>query len=336
MTFGVFNRITFPAFVLIPTLYLLPHFLNRPFSLLALTLSTTITFFIAISIDTAFYTTEPFSLSHLIRHPVIPPINSLFYNASTANLSLHGLHPFYQHLIASLPLLLGPALLLLFTSPRLSSLPFLSAISGAAFLSLIPHQEPRFLLPAVPLFLASVKFPKSKAATRSFLTGWIIFNILLGTLMGIYHQGGVIPAQIWLGQQGDSLGIDEVLWWRTYSPPIWLLGGNNITTTDLMGMPFNEVKSRLWNGTRYHEQRGPSLGLVAPASSRDIDLWTTPGRNEALSPKDACFSFEEIWRCRQHLNLDDLDIAEEGVWDTLKRVVGRRGLVIWKISISCG
>jgi phosphatidylinositol glycan class Z len=29
LTFGVFNRITFPTFVLIPTLYLLPHFTRR-------------------------------------------------------------------------------------------------------------------------------------------------------------------------------------------------------------------------------------------------------------------------------------------------------------------
>ena len=29
LTFGVFNRITFPAFVLIPCLYLIPHFLRK-------------------------------------------------------------------------------------------------------------------------------------------------------------------------------------------------------------------------------------------------------------------------------------------------------------------
>ena len=29
LTFGVFNRITFPAFVLVPCLYLIPHFLRK-------------------------------------------------------------------------------------------------------------------------------------------------------------------------------------------------------------------------------------------------------------------------------------------------------------------
>lgn len=45
---------------------------------------------------------------------------------------------------------------------------------------------------------------------------------------------------------------------------------------------------------------------------------------------------EEIWRYDQHLNLDDLDVGEEGVISTLKRVVGRRGLVIWKLRKICG
>lgn len=29
ITFGIFNRITFPAFLLVPGLYLLPHFLRK-------------------------------------------------------------------------------------------------------------------------------------------------------------------------------------------------------------------------------------------------------------------------------------------------------------------
>ena len=29
LTFGVFNRISFPAYVLLPSLYLVPHFLRR-------------------------------------------------------------------------------------------------------------------------------------------------------------------------------------------------------------------------------------------------------------------------------------------------------------------
>lgn len=317
-------------------LYLIPHFHSRPFSLLALVASITAASVIAISIDTAFYSSSPFSLFNLIRHPTITPLNSLFYNASTANLSLHGLHPRYQHIIASLPLLLGPALPLLFNSPRMSSLPFISAISGTAFLSLIPHQEPRFLLPIIPLVLSSVQLPRTKSLTQTFLAAWIIFNVLLGILMGIYHQGGVIPAQIWLGQQDKSLGVGEVLWWRTYSPPVWLLGGNdyNITTTDLMGMPFDDMKSRVDAGVGRCGEQGPALGLVAPASSTELDVWTQ-GKRDFEGRREGGLVFEEVWRYGRHLNLDDLDVGEEGLRGTLERVVGRRGLVVWSVRREC-
>ena len=61
----------------------------------------------------------------------------------------------------------------------------------------------------------------------------------------------------------------------------------------------------------------------------EIDPWI------AKSAEDQVFTFEEIWRYHQHLNLDDLDIGKEGVWGTLGRVIGRRGLVVWKIRRLC-
>ena len=152
--------------------------------------------------------------------------------------------------------------------------------------------------------------------------------------MGIYHQGGVTPAQIWLGQQDDSLGLEEVLWWRTYSPPVWLLGGNNITTTDLMGAPFEEVIKSIDAGLGGCGDQGQAIGLVAPASSMELDAWIQ--REDGVrSGKEQGLVFNEIWRYRRHLNLDDLDVGEEGIGGTLGRVVGRRGLVIWSIRRAC-
>ena len=154
--------------------------------------------------------------------------------------------------------------------------------------------------------------------------------------MGIYHQGGVIPAQIWLGQQDKSLGVGEVLWWRTYSPPVWLLGGNdyNITTTDLMGMPFDDMKSRVDAGVGRCGEQGPALGLVAPASSTELDVWTQ-GKRDFEGRREGGLVFEEVWRYGRHLNLDDLDVGEEGLRGTLERVVGRRGLVVWSVRREC-
>lgn len=251
-------------------------------------------------------------------------MNSLLYNTSFSNLSLHGLHPPYQHFLASLPLLLGPALFLIPRSFR-PSLPLLSALSATFLLSFIPHQEPRFLLPAVPLILTTIRLPQSRRTTRCFLTAWIIFNSVLGVLMGVYHQGGVVPTQIWLGEQYD-LGVQEVLWWRTYSPPVWLLNGNRMRVTDLMGMEIAQMMERV--DAEVGKCGGEAIGLVAPTSSTDLDVWT---RGEG----DRNLIFEKVWTYRQHIGLDDLNLGDDGVWGTLERLVGRRGLMVWKVRRKC-
>jgi hypothetical protein len=92
--------------------------------------SALITAFLAVSIDTEFYTSSPVTWSHLFSRPVITPLNNLRYNLSTSNLAAHGLHPWYQHILANLPLLLGPGFLLLFLRPHLS-LRLYSAPRGA-------------------------------------------------------------------------------------------------------------------------------------------------------------------------------------------------------------
>jgi phosphatidylinositol glycan class Z len=42
-----------------------------------------------------------------------------------------------------------------------------------------------------------------------------------------------------------------------------------------------------------------------------------------------------VWRHRQHLNLDDLDFGDDGFWNTIKRVIGRRGLGAWRVTRNC-
>lgn len=302
-------------------------YIFRPLSLIAFCLTTLLTVIQAIIVDTAFYTSSS-SLPlpwHLLHSPVIAPVNSLLYNTSFANLSLHGLHPPYQHFLASLPLLLGPALFLISLSHR-PGLPLQSALCAILFLSFVPHQEPRFLLPAIPLVLASIRLPKSPQKKRYFLGAWILFNSVLGILMGVYHQGGVIPTQIWLGEQ-HSLGVQEVLWWRTYSPPVWLLDGNQMPVTDLMGMKIKRMIEMV--NTEVGECGGNTVALVAPSSSTDLDVWTQgEGHGDLV--------FEPVWTWRRHIGLDDLDFGGDGVWETLKRVVGRRGLTVWKVRRRCG
>ncbi|KAI9864958.1 MAG: alpha 1,2 mannosyltransferase [Vezdaea acicularis] len=331
VVFGVFNRITFPAFLVIPGLRLFPHFVRKPLTLLSMVLASAVALFFAIYSDTSFYTTQPVTLKSLYHNPVITPLNNLRYNLDPTNLAKHGLHPHYQHLVANLPLLLGPAFLLLLSSPR-PTLRLASAISGVLVLSLSQHQEARFLIPAIPLILSSIDAPKRNFKT--WIAAWLAFNLAMAALMGIYHQGGVIPSQINLA---SSHNITETLWWKTYSPPIWILDGKNadMTTTDLMGMPPHAMiaeleKRAVCNSSRAARTRGTCL--VAPASAAYLDRYTMKTREQCA--KGDLF-FEKTWEYRKHLNLDDMDFGTDGVWSTLARVLGRRGLVTWKVSRNC-
>lgn len=340
---------------------------------------------IAIATDTAFYTgpaaTTSFrALFDHVRHaPVITPLNNLMYNTQTTNLAEHGLHPRYQHLLVNLPQLLGPALILLFSSTwpfairNLKSMlinpRFTSAATGTLILSLVPHQEPRFLLPAVPLLLTCIRIPTSAVWRRVFWTSWAIFNTILGVIMGVYHQGGIIPAQLALPslitrslstRHSDAHNI-EVFWWKTYPPPTYLLGippthpstnhSLNISTVPLMGLPQSELVFMLMQHfptcdpslvdrlTVHHAKT--DIYVVAPLSAWRLDPDTPypPVSNFSFSiafnMPPAHLSMTNLATFRQHINLDDMDFADDGLLHTLSRVVGRRGLGVWKVDRIC-
>jgi phosphatidylinositol glycan class Z len=307
-----------------------------PLSFLAILTAGLCTTVLAITLDTAFYTTHSISWSDLIRNPVLTPLNNLIYNLSPTNLAKHGLHPWYQHLLVNLPQLLGPATFLLFFRP-IRSLRLYSAISGIVVLSLSQHQEARFLLPTVPLILSSVRLPKNEKVLRVWAVSWIVFNVILGVLMGIYHQGGIIPAQVFMSKQPDAT---QAVWWKTYMPPIWLLNGKNevLRTRDVIGMKGETLLEELGalatcdtpadrRSMEYLKEKNGTY-LVAPLSATWLDPYLTNKGLEGLR-------FREVWRHQQHLNLDDLDFAEDGVWNTLSRVFGRRGLAIWRVTRTC-
>ncbi|KAL4966854.1 glycosylphosphatidylinositol-alpha 1,2 mannosyltransferase smp3 [Aspergillus stella-maris] len=348
---GVFNRITFPAFLVIPGLQLLPHFWRKPLSLLTFVGFGILFLCLAIFVDTTFYNPSA-TFRDVLHSPVITPLNNLLYNTDSSNLALHGLHPHYNHFLVNLPQLLGPALVVMVSQVyKLRSIPSwlknaraASALSATAMLSIFPHQESRFLMPCVPLLLSCLQIRRS----RLFLAAWVIFNAAMGFLMGVYHQGGVVPTQLampsiitstietWYlpSKQPQSLSA-TVLWWKTYSPPLWLLGDNStlpvnlaIGTRDLMGRPGPEMvaelenilpscRSKNWGG------KPDAVLVVAPTSVTYLDQF--------LAPQEPQSSLEllELWSYRNHINLDDLDFGEDGVLPTLKRVIGRRGLGVW-------
>lgn len=382
---GIFNRITFPAFLILPGLQLLPHFRrksvapspalcirtyeltivvrdDRPPSILSLTTSGLFFSFLAILGDTIFYK-PTVSFAEALRAPIITPLNNFLYNSDSSNLALHGLHPHYQHFLANLPQLLGPAYIMMIASlvPAIRSLTLptwmqnmraVSAISATIFLSIFPHQEPRFLIPCVPLLLSCFRLHTS----RLLLVSWVVFNAALGFLMGVYHQGGVIPTQLAIpsilssyhhvsGAVPDAgQPTTTVFWWKTYSPPRWLLGDArtdldiDITTRDLMGIPGPDLIHHLDQSLPAcpvdgnTQVDGNAVFVVAPKSAIFLDRYIHGGKGE---DKQEEIELQELYIYPKHLNLDDLDFGDDGVFATLGRVVGRRGLGVWAVRRRC-
>ncbi|KAI5306667.1 hypothetical protein KEM56_007689 [Ascosphaera pollenicola] len=304
--------------------------------------------------------------------PIITPLNNLHYNSQAENLAEHGIHARYQHFSINMLELLGPAYVLILLAmvsrtfsqhASLRNARALSGLSAIGLLSIFPHQEARFLLPCVPLMLTCIKKPLS----RRFYIIWIVFNALLGALMGIYHQGGVVPTQMQIyriiNDAVDSKTIAfpagetaSVIWWKTYMPPNWLLGNNtlksvstDIRTVDFKGMSGPDMiesldafvprcNERLTNDTVTF-QRAPTL-LVAPASNTFIDPYIEPARSKhgasptRLIPTEGV-QLHLLYSYENHINLDDLDFGDDGVIPTLRRVVGRRGLNVWLVKRDC-
>ncbi|KAH7122813.1 Alg9-like mannosyltransferase family-domain-containing protein [Dendryphion nanum] len=317
---GVFNRITFPAFLLLPLFSLLPHFRRNPHRH-----------------KRRHRILQPLRL-HLLNPPPPPhhnPLNNFLYNSNTTNLAQHGLHPRYQHLLINLPQLLGPAFPLIFLLRRTHvNAPLISALSGLVLLSIFPHQEARFLLPAIPLILSSIRLPRLTHTRQLWISTWILFNVALGVLMGVYHQGGIVPVQMHLARTNDT--VSHAFWWKTYSPPTWLLNGKNehLTTVDLMGMPGTQMLEKVKEVLpTCRTRKVPSVDkeavlLVAPRSAYFLLPYVDAQKREEIV-------LEEVWSYRKHLNLDDMDFGDDGIWKTLGRVVGDRGLVVWRVERNC-
>ncbi|KAG4078498.1 hypothetical protein HA402_009210 [Bradysia odoriphaga] len=170
-----------------------------------------------------------------MRSFVVTPLNFVRYNIDPKNTAQHGIHPKYLHALVNVPLLfniLGVVWLLSFASmvyqfcradyrnlPRAQSI--IALMTAAIFvplglLSLINHQEPRFLLPlTLPIiFLHGTKLQTglrvpelvtcsrilkkifSKLSSKNIsgatlLRYWYIINIIFTFFFGFVHQGGV-------------------------------------------------------------------------------------------------------------------------------------------------
>lgn len=294
VSMGIFNRITSVAFLILPLMSLIKRYLNHKKAFIALITSFCIASAVFIHFDTLLFGSMDY---------VIAPLNNLIYNSKAENLAQHGFHPRYTHILVNLPQLIGPAIVpFFFRNHYKATIPYLSIFSGLFFLSLVPHQELRFLAPLVPLICICVDVTnfESPAITEWIMRLWCIFNVIMGVIMGSLHQRGVIQAL-------DHLQLEKYhgpqVWWKTYSPPTWLLGNEDLVVSgggvpefyndlvvDLMGADITELKKTL-------------------AQLQDTIL-ITPRSSIPLLEQITEIKFEKVWSCNWHLDMDHFDISD--------------------------
>lgn len=328
---GIFNRVTFPAFLILPAWFLLKYFAVKPFAVIYATMGFIMTSAAFILTDSVIFKTlleailaDPFNWSNY----VVTPLNNLIYNSNYDNLALHGIHPYYNHILVNLPQLLGPGLVfLLYNNKYWKTTPFVSLASGVIFLSMVPHQELRFLLPVVPLAcccfdLVGDKPQEEKKGENkpetSYLSVlinlWYVFNVALAALMGIFHQGGVVPA---LSHIRESLSEQPSLhiWWRTYSPPIWMLGDQN-NSIQSISLNDNDFKFTI-DQTKKHQiidtmglelENILSVVLEAKKTQKNVYL-ITPVASFNVALNESIGTYNKTWSYSSHLDLDHLDFG---------------------------
>ena len=190
---------------------------------------------------------------------VVTPLNALVYNSKVSNLKDHGLHPRWTHAVVNMLIMFGPLTLATYflVAPKLLkdvgrirtsddpsqkntlqekilAVAAASIFFGLGFLSIAPHQEPRFLLPLlVPLVLLGEK-PFRRFQTP-ITAVWILFNIILILLFGVLHQGGVTKSLLAVGSTSTWTQQEHPTSWiymLTYMPPTFLTRSQHDATTD--------------------------------------------------------------------------------------------------------
>lgn len=252
----------FVTFVLLDTLYFNPDFIKI------------VSYSLSACMDDPFsWQTLQTGLQTVASSLVITPWNFIKYNFDVRNLAEHGLHPRYTHFLINLPLLLGPlyvplvivCILSLFrllrgsesTNSR-SSLAWLMfmGLVPVLGLSVFPHQEPRFLIPALPVYVVlGAKIVSAMLPGKlSFFALWTVFNIVLTLVYGYVHQAALIPAlSIYQQKLSSSLSrtsnVYHAIFYKTYPPPRHLLllrpENSRVSIHELAGAPVDTLLQRV-------------------------------------------------------------------------------------------
>ncbi|CCH43681.1 GPI mannosyltransferase 4 [Wickerhamomyces ciferrii] len=294
---GIFNRITFIFFLIGPSIFLLKHFWKFKSSAISFLVFFTITSFTLIYYDTKISESTEW---------VITPWNNFIYNKDPENLAQHGLHPYYTHLLINLPQLIGPLIIPLFFKNRfMKSTPFLSIVSGLSLLSIIPHQELRFLIPLVPLVCMCIDFKTMMRPSRVELAMkiWVVFNLVFGLIMGSLHQRGVLVTLDHL-RETEFHGVQ--IWWKTYKPPSYILQNPNLTISEI---------ENIHNTTEDHliDLMGEDVSKLTHvlAQFNETLLITSSSSIGYIERLNKTFNIQKIWDYKYHLDLDHFDFNDK-------------------------
>lgn len=364
---GIFSRFTFAFFAAPVLLYLLYYMILQSqsqcrrvvYSLFWMAVSFLSASALIIYIDTQYYQDTAaqgqsqdvavLRLPFLSMHMVLTPLNALLYNSQVSNLKDHGLHPRWTHGLVNMFILYGPLTLLAYLSILRSPSPAVSGrtrnsstqqpltqvsqatiLMGLAFLSAAPHQEPRFLLPLlIPLVLVggNAKSLRSSHFWPLFVLLWIVFNVILTTLYGLLHQGGVVRSLLEIGSPSSLADRTPAKWiyWRTYMPPTFLARRSSQRDNDrrvdacLQGNVIVDLKGSspesLW------EALAAELACATPESDRSESRAYTvvPYLKEedfVFADKDQCILPGGLYDCKfvaefgPHLTTEDFPSIE--------------------------
>eukprot|EP00834_Sanchytrium_tribonematis_P000997 NODE_21_length_42443_cov_0.822808.p8 type:complete len:431 gc:universal NODE_21_length_42443_cov_0.822808:26430-25138(-) len=266
---GIFNRITYPAFVL-------PYLLDLLFT------NKQIQFWIYFAISGGLFTILLIFIDSILYNygsitPLrFPLIQNLLYNINTENLKLHGLHSRWTHVFVNIPLIYLPYVTNMLQAARNSMKYATYLIFPILLLSLFPHQEARFLVAMFPLILYT---------TGNFSIKYrvVILHGLLLSFIFYFHQGGMIHL-LFTSPLLATASTNSSLWlYKTYSMPEFMtrhksfnvnsIGSNigllTMKSGDYIAMPSN-VACPCWTNY-YCNFEGKRLEYVSKHPHLSLD-----------------------------------------------------------------
>ena len=237
------------------------------------------------------------------------PMHFVMYNMVPGNLDKHGTHPWYLHL-GNLLILYGPLGIIAIWSAikffgemvsnewrkkpgirTVYALTMFTFVTAMAMLSMIPHQEPRFLIPlTLPIVLMNAHKLRTKIfGGKPLLFLWYMFNIAGLFFFGFTHQGGVTP---FLRSNQDilpSLSNDvkqlNIIFSHTYMPPKFPLL-----------MPYSnksEITKWHFDYPLYYNEKTPKLNFIE-MGSKPVEVDVKEKLIEVILEKNKKYSKQKI------------------------------------------